>query len=391
MSAESAAGRPAQARVCLVSQRGVNHLAAWCSNYEFEDVICSVDDVDLFELSPGTAYDARKWVMRRMIWKPGLRNLVPHVNPGVQPITLEHDYDLFVYICSTPADLIYLAGIDGWKDRCRKKVCYIVEFFAGWTKEYAFHLNLLKQFDHVTFCFSGSVEAVQGAIDRPVHHVPLAADVLRFSPYPNPPERSIDVYSMGRRPESAHRALLELAARKEIFYIYDTIPGLLIQPRDHREHRDLVASFGQRARFFVAYPAKVDATHETRGQSEVGARFYEGAATGAVMIGQAPTVPAFAKDFDWPGAVIDIGLTDRSLDAALSPFLADPNLAARLGRRNAIEALRRFDWSYRWKDILRIAGLQASPRLDERLARLNQLAMVAEASGTINRSLVTCH
>jgi hypothetical protein len=390
MSADSSAERPGKARVCVVSQRGVNRLAAWCSNYEFEDVIGSVDDVDLFELSPGAAYAARKWIVRRMIWKPGLRQLVPHLNPGVQPIALTHDYDLFVYICATPADLFYLGAIDGWRDRCRKKVCYIVEFFAGWTKEFAYHLSLLKEFDHITFCFSGSVDAAQGAIGQPCHHVPLGADVLRFTPYPNPPERCIDVYSMGRRPESVHRALLDQAARKEIFYIYDTIPGLLIQPRDHREHRELIASCGQRARFFVTYPAKVDAVHETRGQSEVGARFYEGAATGAVMIGQAPTVPAFKKDFDWPGAVIDIGLTNESLHAALSPFRADPELAARLGRRNAIEALRRFDWSYRWNDILAIAGLQPSRRLEERLARLSQLARLAEASPAGDRSLAAC-
>lgn len=367
-------------RVCLVSLRGANKHAAWCSNYEFEDVICGIDDVDLFSLQPGKAYDARQWFVRRLIWKPGVRQLTPHLNPGLQTVTLEKDYDLFTYVCMNPADLIYLSAIKGWKDRCRKKICFMVEFYAGWLKEYDFHLSLLRDFDHVVLCFSGSVSAVQGAVGKPCHHVPLGADVFRFSPFPNPPERCIDVYSMGRRIESTHEALLKMAARRELFYIHDTIPGLLVQPRNHRQHRDLVANCAKRSRFFVTYPAKVDVADETRGQSEVGARFFEGAATGAVLIGQAPTIPAFAKDFDWPDAVVDIGTTEESLVAALAKFKADPEHARVLGRKNAVEAMRRFDWSYRWKEMLRIVGLEPTPRLTQRAKQLNQLAAMAEGA-----------
>ena len=184
---------------------------------------------------------------------------------------------------------------------------------------------------------------------------------------------------MGRRVESTHDALLKMAVRRELFYIYDTIPGLLIQPRDHRQHRDLVANCAKRSRFFVTYPAKVDVAEETRGQSEVGARFYEGAATGAVLIGQAPTIPAFAKDFDWPDAVVDIGTTEESLVAALAKFKTDPERARALGHRNAVEALRRFDWGYRWREMLRIVGLEPTPRLTQRGKQLNQLAAMAES------------
>jgi hypothetical protein len=148
------------ARVCIVSLRGINKHAAWCSNYEFEDVIAGVDDVDVYSLEPGTAYEQRQWFARRMIWKPGLRRLSPFLNPGCRKITLAREYDLFVFVCMNPSDLIYLSAVEGWKN-CRKRVCYMVEFYAGWTREYAYHLSLLKDFDFVTQSFSSCIAAVR--------------------------------------------------------------------------------------------------------------------------------------------------------------------------------------------------------------------------------------
>jgi hypothetical protein len=43
-------------------------------------------------------------------------------------------------------------------------------------------------------------------------------------------------------------------------------------------------------------------------------------------------------------------------------------------RRNAAEALLRHDWSYRWKQILAIAGLEPMPQLELREKRLKELA-----------------
>ena len=37
---------PGPSRICMVSLRGLNQQAAWCSNYEFEDVVCTLDQVD---------------------------------------------------------------------------------------------------------------------------------------------------------------------------------------------------------------------------------------------------------------------------------------------------------------------------------------------------------
>jgi hypothetical protein len=374
MPAQSRLPDAPPARVCIVSLRGINKHAAWCSNYEFEDVVQSVDDVDLYSLEPGAGYEARQWFARRVVWQWGLRGLTPLLNPGLKKIVIDRDYDLFVFVCMNPGDLIYLSAVEGWKEHCKKSVCYMVEVYAGWAKDYDYHLSLLRNFDHVALCFSSSVEAVGKAVGKPTHAVPLGVDTLRYTPLPDPPARTVDVYSMGRRVESAHEALLARARKRELFYIYDTIPGLNITPRDYVQHRELVANLGKRARFFIAYPAKVDTADETRGASEVGARFFEGAATGAVLLGQAPTVAAFERDFHWPDALIELGTTTESVDAFLATMRPDAQRYEIAGRRNAAEALRRFDWVYRWKELLRIVGLAPRAKLAAREQLLNEMA-----------------
>jgi hypothetical protein len=228
----------------------------------------------------------------------------------------------------------------------------------------------------VCLSFAGSVEAVRRTVGRPCHHLPIGVDVLRFTPFPHRPARSIDVYAMGRRVEWLHRALLREAAKGELFYVYDTVPSAFIQPRDHVEHRDLVASFAKRSRSFVTFPAKVDHKDETRGQSELGTRFFEGAAAGAVLIGEAPTGPAFRAEFDWPDSLIEV-TDERALLEWLERCRRQPEQIEAIGIRNAVEALRRHDWLQRWARILELSGLEPTERWIQRKRRLEELAAAA--------------
>lgn len=371
---DSLSSAPRAPRVCVVSLRGVQRQAAWCSNYEFEDVIASVEDADVFSLVPGPHYPVRQWLARRLIWRRGGRRLIPYANPGVNELRLTRDYELFIFLCMNPADLIFLSAIRDWRKRCQKAVCMMVEFYAASADRYAFHLQLLRDFDQVALCFGGSVGAVSEHVRPPCHHIPLGVDVTRFCPFPHVPGRCIDCFSIGRRPDSVHQALSRFTEERGLFYVHDTIAGGLIQPRDHVEHRRMYARSAQRSRFFVTYPAKVDVTQETMGQSEVGARFYEGAAAGTVMVGQAPGVPSFAREFDWAGAVTELGTTDGSVEQALLPLLENPARTAELGARSAAAAARKFDWVYRWEAVLRLTGVEPTDRLRARVSRLHELA-----------------
>jgi len=316
-------------------------------------------------------------LLKRLIFRRVSRKLV-HVNAGLEVLRIDKDYEMFVFVCMTPQDLLSLSAIKGWRERCKVKICYMTEIWANWIDKYDYQLALLKDFDHVFVCFSESVNALSHFLGKPCHHVPLGADTLRFSPYPNSPARSIDVYSIGRRIPAVHDNFLKMAAQREIFYIHDTIPADFVQPANHQHHRDLVGNIAKRSRFFVTYPALIG-SEETHGQSEVGARFFEGAAAGTAMIGQAPTNPVFKRDFDWPDAVIPMPTNEDDCRAVLGRFTREPERLKALSRKNATEALRRFDWSYRWKEILRIAGIEPRPQHQQREKGLQQLAAMADS------------
>jgi glycosyl transferase family 1 len=367
---------PSRPRILLVTLRRLNTHAAWCSNFAFEDVIRSVDDVDLLELEPAPHFHLREHIARSIACRSPYR-IFQGLNPGVKPVRLNRDYDVLVFVCMNVWDLLYLNAVADWQTRCKVKLCYLTEFYVGQTPELQHLLQRLHDFDRIFSSCSGSVVALSEIVGKPCHHLPYAVDVLRFTPYPKPPARVIDVFSIGRRSEPVHQALRRLAASREFLYLYDTLPASLVQPSNPVEHREVLASAARVSRFFVTYPAKFG-DGESHGQSEVGARYFEGAAAGAVLLGHAPGVLAFRRDFPWPDAVVELKADGSDVADVLADLNRRPDELARLGARNALAALRWYDWAYRWRSILETASLAPRPALNERVRALDALIARAE-------------
>jgi hypothetical protein len=130
----------------------------------------------------------------------------------------------------------------------------------------------------------------------------------------------------------------------------------------------------KRSKYFVVSPGKMDRLDETRGQVEVGYRYFEGAAAGAVMIGQAADCETFRDLFPWPDAVIELKPDGSDTLAVLADLGSNPERVAAISRRNSVESVLRHDWIHRWKRILQVAGLEPSPGMMAREARLKRLA-----------------
>ena len=357
----------------MPTARRFSRRAFQCGMYEAQDVLAQNDAVDLvtFETKPGFA--TRQTWHRRLLYHDISRRLI-HFNPGLKPIRLARDYDLFVVVCPNYWDLLYVNAIEGWKDHCKTSVCWVDEMWSAQIAQFKYWLHWLRQFDYIFVGIRGSAAPLSKAIDKECRWLPGAVDCLRFTPNPTPPQRVVDIYSMGRRWEGVHGALLDAAARKELFYVYDTFPGAESEPFDHRQHRDMLANMTKRSRFFMVAPPKMDTPEETQGQSGIGYRYYEGAAAGAVMIGQAPTCPEFAELFPWPDTVVPIRPDGSDVLQVLCQLSAEPQRLAAMAERNAGEALLRHDWAHRWNEMFRVIGMDLSPGMVAREEHLEELA-----------------
>jgi len=351
-------------------------------SYEAEDVLVGCDDVDVIHLEPANRFAFGKSVLRRLVYHDVSRRLVS-LNPGLRPVRLKRDYEVFLLVCPFLQDVWYANAIQGWRDHCRTSVCWVDELWANSVPQLQYWLPALSRFDYVILGIPGSGKALGDAIGRPCHEILSGVDTVRFSPYPNPPARVVDICSIGRRWEGIHRSLLDLAARKEMFYIYDTLDDAAMgETQGYAQHRELYANITKRSRLFMVAPAKMNFREETGGQVAIGRRYFEGLAAGAVLVGQAPGCEAFGRHFDWPQAVIEIQPDGSDAVEVISKLFAEPERLREISCRNAEEALRRHDWVYRWKEILRIAGLKPTPAME---AREKHLAELAELAREISR------
>ena len=370
-------GQIATPRICLPTIRDVKKKAFRSAQHEAQDVLLDIDEVDLISLKPTRAPRIKFEWLRDALFHDVSRRLI-FLNFLLPRVRLTREYDLFIAVCQNFWDLLYFNAIDGWRDHCRTSVCWIDELWAAHVPSYKYVLHALGRFDHIFVGYRGSVATLSRALNRPCHWLPAGVDTFRFSPYPNTPARVIDVYSIGRRCDGIHQALLQAARRREIFYVYDAFRNVAdVDTYGHQQHRELFANVAKRARFFMVAPALMDRPGTTFGQVEIGHRYYEGAAAGAVMIGQPPDCEAFRELFEWPDAVITIQPDGSDVMAVLNDLDSDPVRVSAIGRKNATEALLRHDWVYRWKEMFRVAGVEPSPRTTARERGLKDLANFA--------------
>lgn len=305
-----------------------------------------------------------------------MRNNAPSFDIEIDEIK-QGEYDLFFAVCANLWDFRYVAFSESLQAKCRRAVCLISEFWPQQIDELLPHLDVVRRFDYLFCNIESSVEPIEKMTQRPCHFLPGGVDAVRFCPYPGRPRRGVDFYSIGRRPDAVHRVLSGLAEQQGKFYIHDTMSDFgVIDPKDHR---CLLANLIKRSRYFLAYPAKFDAPSETLGQQEIGFRFFEGAAGGAVMLGQAPRCASFGNYFDWPDPVISTELDGTQLAGLVADLDAQPARLAQIRRESMAGSLLRHDWVYRWRQILEAIDFPCLQGAIEREGRLATLAEMVRA------------
>ena len=337
-----------------------------CPLFEFEDLICEIDSAELLapKIDPS---DLRPSFATRLAFHAPVM-----LNPGIPRITPKENYDILFTICGYPQDLIMFNAVSNLRDVCKTSVCLLDELWINEIAKRRNFLRILAKFDVVMLYYSQTVKPLSEMIERRCVFLPPGVDAITFCPNPDPPERVVDVYSIGRRSEITHQRLLDIARENGLFYLHDSIGGL--QAINSREHRALFANVAKRSRYFIVNPGKIDEPGQRGRQIEIGNRYFEGAASGAIMVGERPDNEVFEELFDWPDAVTLLPFDSRDIDVVIKDLDQDPERQGRIRRTGVVQALTRHDWVYRWEAILKEVGLEPRQGVLERKDRLRKLA-----------------
>ena len=360
-------------RILLVSVRGFRFQAANCCIYELEDLLSDLESAQVYKPIPNREYNLACKVHRGVKFIGGSDDFAARVAPFPEDLVLDREYDLLFAVLDNPFQFHLLESIAGWREKCRHTACFITEMWQPDLKLARLFREPWSIFDRVFLGVTQCVAGLNQLIEPPVSYIPPAVDTLRFSPYPNPPKRSIDVSYVGRRSPDIHNALVKRAARDNFFYYHDTLRGKL-EIGNPREHRILLANLFKRSRYNITNYAKFNSTEETGGTQEIGYRFFEGAAAGTVMVGTPPAGEAFPRYFDWEDPIIKVDLSGTDVVEAIAELDTQPERLERISRRNVANCLLKHDWSYRWQDILATFDLKPSERMVERHRYLQKLA-----------------
>lgn len=348
----------------------VNNLFARCLIYEFEDIIQRIDSVEVVAPRPGRWFKYGTRLAQRLAADSPIS-----MNPGIPETTVDGEYDLFFTICEFARDLLSLNALKGWKEKCRTSVCWIDEILINEFINDKCFARILSGFDHVVVGCKQGMALVEGKVPGKCLFLPPGVDAILFCPYPDPPERSIDVLSIGRRAETTHGKLLEMAKEGRIFYFYDSTNGN--EAISWEQHRQLVANLCKRSRYFMVNPGKFDDPEATGGEDIIGARYFEGAASGCVMIGEIPGIEEFRRFVHWPDAVVRLPYDSTNIDWVIAELDAQPRRLEMIRRNNVVESLLNHDWAYRWEAVLGLAGLDPLSALGERKKHLEALSKMA--------------
>jgi hypothetical protein len=333
-------------------------------------VISQIDSVKL--VTPRINFPTRRHSFaKQLAYHTPLR-----LNSGTQRLRVDEDYDLLLIICGNPTDLLRIDAIKDWRKRCKKAICLIDEIWATEVKSYRNFVRMLEKFDLVVLYYSQSVKAVSELIGDKCMFLPPGVDTMRFCPYPDTPQRSIDVYSVGRRSSITHREILKMAEEDDLFYLYDSMSA--DQVLNPTEHRMLFANLLKRSRYFIVNPGLIDRPDIRGTQIEIGNRYFEAAAAGSILLGQRPLNGQFEQLFDWPDALIDLPYNSPDVANVMTELDRQPERQDAIRHMNVQQALLRHDWCYRWEAILKAAGLQALPQLNARKEALRKLAGLSQ-------------
>jgi hypothetical protein len=339
--------------------------------FEFEDAIAGFDGADVLplpvyhdDLHVRVARKAQQAVRLATDSRLGRRPPVPFPTP----IRLEHDYDLLVMVLDTIWDLSLVHLVRDWRRQVGQVACVVAEIWDEPFEDWRFKAENFGDFDHFFVSTYHDVDRLSALSGVPCSYLAPGVDTLRFAPPSPGRSRPIRVSYLGRRSEVTHAALQRAAADGGWHYYYDF--GAQVEVTDPDGHREWLAQLLRNTSYAITNFARANDPHVARDRRELGYRFFECAAAGAVMLGDPPDVRPFAEQFPWTDAVIPLPFDAADVACHLGALDEQPERIEELRRQSVAGSLARHDWVYRWHEILEIFGLPGTPQMEQRREHL---------------------
>lgn len=240
----------------------------------------------------------------------------------------------------------------GWDKHVGLKILY---FFDTYDAQLPSIRRVLRSTDwnFISTAFHGAKSFLEEETQHEWNVVRHAVNLNRFRPAPKE-TRVIDFCAYGRRFEPVHSAMKEFCGRNGKYYDYTTTASVQAE-LDARDHYAQYAWHLRHSVFNFCWPVEVTNPGWAKMHSPITCRWFEAAASGNVILGQAPVEPGFAKLFG-EDAVIEVDHADGNLpDLGESLWKKrDSYLQQACERREKFSSL--WSWETRVSEILKAAG-----------------------------------
>ncbi len=239
-----------------------------------------------------------------------------------------------------------------WDRQAGRTVLYLYD-----TLEHQFGLirKLLSRgrWDLCVTSFPAAVPVLERETGRRWHSAVQAVRPDRFFPLPEG-EPVIGFSAYGRRVPAVHDAVRAFAERTGCYYEYSTAlrPHPSLDPREYYGH---YAWHVRQSWFTFSWPVEV--THPRRAPtfSPITCRWFEAAAAGAVIVGEAPKDPVFEQYFGRDFVVpFDPAAPPARMAARLEEIWADRAALRRKALQAHAERAGSWTWESRVRQILKL-------------------------------------
>jgi hypothetical protein len=275
----------------------------------------------------------------------------------IEPVEVEKDYELFVYVATVLTDLPDIARIRHWRRRANKAACVVLKAYGTELQQFERCLTVLNAFDMV---YSGSLASIplfQSMISPPVRYLAYGIPALETMPAPIERERTIDVYAMGRRFPTMHDQMVRAMISGSINYVFDSFDNSVPFIKDFAGHCLSKRQLFKQTRFFPNFGIRSFHSREIELAGE------EDSIT-------PPTSLDYPELFDWEDVIIPAPVGDFDYLGFLRSLDGQTERMRSIRRRNVYMSLLKHDLAYRFEEILKDLQLDPHEKLKERKRRL---------------------